>query len=257
MDKQILVVIPYLAQGAQGNELELAVTGWRKHFAERHLIVVVGDRDDMVSRLLEDGEGLVTDFMFISCPRIEPVPGQYLPHLDMVHKFRKVREFFPRSDGFIYTCDDIYATADFTMGDVLQPKEPVRGFSFEPWDTSGQKLEWYTDKGKTGMLCLKEGLPVRNWICHLPVYYNWNRLFEIYDRYDCDHQSYIVENIYFNMMYPDDPNAAPEREYHDEVTTSSPDIRPVGSVKWVSNANSGWSRRLEAMLREHYESIHV
>ena len=78
-NKEILVVIPYLAKEAQGRELELAVTGWRKHFKEPYHIVVVGDHDPIV----DTGD----DITFIECPRIDPVPGQYLPHLDMVHKF--------------------------------------------------------------------------------------------------------------------------------------------------------------------------
>ena len=242
--KEILVVIPFWAQGAQGNELELALTGWKKHFKEPHKLVVVGDLPQTfdVSEYAE----------FIPCERIEPVPGQYLPHLDHVHKFRKVREAFPDTEGFVYTCDDIYPTADNTLADILIPKMPERGFPVTIGDWRQSRPDWYNDKWKTADLCRREGLPIRNWVCHLPVYYEWGRLLEIYDRYGCDRTSYIVENIYFNIKYPDNPQAVTERVYHDEVTTSSPCIRPMGSVMWVSNANSGWSRILEGMLREHY-----
>ena len=245
MDKEILVVIPYLASAAQGNELELAVTGWQLFFREPHRIVIVGDDPGFTGYGIEH----------IPCPRIGPVPGQYLPHLDHVHKFRTVRRHFPDSEGFIYTCDDIYPTAPFTMEDVVQPKEPVLGFPFKLFDWKHGKISWHSDKGKTGELCARQGLPVRNWVCHLPVYYEWDKLLSIYDRYDCDHVSYIVENIYFNMEYPDVSQAVSERLYHDEVKTSHPDIRPVGSVKWISNANSGWSEELERILQEHYESV--
>ena len=34
--KEILVVIPYLAEAAQGHELELAVAGWEMHFKYPH-----------------------------------------------------------------------------------------------------------------------------------------------------------------------------------------------------------------------------
>lgn len=264
LDKEILVVIPYWAKGAQGNELMLAVNGWRKHFKEPHRIVIVGDRPDWLTgkRSLVDIYGNTIewfvdpewdyDIKMIDCPQVTPIPGQYLPHLDHVHKFRTVREAFPESRGFIYTCDDIYATADFTIGDVLRPKEPKQGFFFDlqPWQ--GKKPDWYTDKQKTGELCRREVLPVRNWICHLPVYYEWDKLLAVYDKYDCDHNSYVVENIYFNQEYPGNPHAVSERDYHDEVVTASPDIRPIGSVKWVSNANCGWSERLEEILRKHY-----
>ncbi len=290
MDKEILVVIPYLASAAQGNELELAIAGWRRFFKEPHRIVIVGDCPSFAKGLLQVDSSLITtdldpdafaeewlkhngqsvffcekraaDFIkldssitFIPCRRVAPLPGQYRPHLDHVHKFRTVREQFPESEGFIYTCDDIYPTAPFTMEDVLQPKEPELGFFFKPFDWRKGKVDWYSDKGKTGELCRRVGLPPRNWVCHLPVYYEWEKLLAIYDKYDCDHVSYIVENIYFNMKYPDDPHAVSERIYHDEVKTSNPDIRPLGSVKWVSNANSGWSERLEKLLREYYSQF--
>ena len=246
LDKEILVVIPYLASGAQGNELELAVTGWRLFFRSPYHIVVVGDHHPVV----ESGG----DITFIECPRIAPVEGQYLPHLDHVNKFRKAVGEFPDVKGFVYTCDDIYPTAPSTIWDIIVPKEPVRGFGFRPSQWRDKKPEWYTDKNKTGELCQKEGLPVRNWICHLPVYYELDKLAAVYAEYGCDRTSYIVENIYFNKEYPGAVHALPERLFHDEVTTASPDIRPLGAVKWVSNANSGWSHHLESMLRRYYES---
>ena len=239
----VLVVIPFWAKGAQGNELELAITGWRKFFKEDFLIVVVGDWHRVTD---------ADDIEFIPCPQVSPVPGQYLPHLDHVHKFRKVREHFPKSKGFVYTCDDIYPTADITLDDIIFPKYPERGFYFETYNWTNNPVDWYRDKMKTGDLCTKNGLPRRNWVCHLPVYYEWDRLLAIYDKHDCDHISYIVENIYFNEMYPDDPHAVNCLEFRDEVRTSYPDIRPIGSVKWITNANCGWSVELERMLEKHY-----
>ena len=256
MDK-ILVVIPYWAPGAQGHELELAVAGWCKHFKEPAYIVIIGDHDKNVERVFEYAKTLLSGpgchtIEYIPCPQIGIVPGQYLPHLDHVNKFRTVRGAFPDSVGFIYTCDDIYPTADFTLEDVLQPKEPKQGFYFALTHLKSTTPDWYSDKQKTGELCHREHLPVRNWVCHLPVYYEWDKLFEVYDKYNCDHESYIVENIYFNIMYPGDPHAVSEIMYHDEVKTSHPGIRPIGTVKWVSNANCGWSQELEDILRKHY-----
>ena len=243
-DHTVLVVIPYLAKGAQGCELELAVAGWRKHFKERYLIVVVGDWDPVV----ETGD----DIIFINCPQINPVPGQYLPHLDHVHKFREVRKYFPDSAGFIYTCDDIYATSDFTLRDVMIPKMPVRGFYFGITHCFGGVPDWLSDKQKTGDLCFRAKLPVRNWVCHLPVYYEWERLIDMYDRYNCDNISYIAENIYFNEKYPDEIDAFDECDYHDEVKTEKLNISPIGSVMWISNSIGGWSKELEDVLRKHY-----
>lgn len=242
--KPYLVVIPYLAKGSQGNELELAVTGWRKYFREPYHIIVVGDYHPIV----KTGE----DISFIDCPQMNPIPGQYLANLDIIHKFRKVREVFPESKGFIYTCDDIYPTANITLKDIMAPKHPERGFFFKLKDWRTMPVDWYSDKQKTGELCDNEGLPRRNWVCHLPVYYEWEKLFNIYDKYDCDHVSYIVENIYFNIEYPGDPHAEDCFVYRDEIRSPGQTIRPIGSVKWITNAVGGWSPEMEAMLRKHY-----
>lgn len=240
---RILVVIPYLASAAQGDELRLAVTGWRMHFKVPYLIAVVGDHHPIV----ETGN----DIMFIECPRVEPVPGQYLPHLDHVHKFRKVRESFQDTEGFIYTCDDIYAVADFTMEDILEPKHPELGAYIKPYDWNSNAADWWSDRGKTAELCVREGLPARDWVCHLPVYYEWDKLFAIYDKYDCDHNSYIVENIYFSMLYGD-RRSFPAADYRYEVKTANPGGRPLTGVKWITNQNCGWSKALEKILRDHY-----
>ena len=242
-ENKILVVIPYLAIAAQGNELELAVTGWRKFFKEDFLLVIVGDYHPIV----DTGD----DIVFIDCPQVEPIPGQYLPHIDHVHKFRTVREHFPDTEGFVYTCDDIYPVADNTMQDILQPKFPECGSSIPPFDWRLMR-DWYADKGKTADLCDAKGLPRKDWVCHLPVYYEWELLLRIYDKYDCDHNSYIVENIYFNIIYLDNPDAVNSYLYHDEVKTSNPAIRPIGTVKWISNANCGWSDKLSDILKHHY-----
>lgn len=239
--KKILVVIPYLAEQAQGHELELAIMGWKKHFTEDFEIVVVGDKP--VSEAIT----------FIPCPRIEPIPGQYTPHLDHVHKFRKVREYFPDTEGFIYTCDDIYAVTDFTLEDVKTLKYPEIATKYlGENDWNKDKADWWADRGKTAALCRREGLPVRDWVCHLPVYYEWDKLLKIYDKYDCDHNSYIVENIYFNKEYKEGMPIVDARDYRDEVLRANPDLRPLGTVKWIYNANCGWSEKLESILYKHY-----
>lgn len=246
MDK-ILVVIPYLASAAQGNELELAVDGWMKHFKDPHHVVIIGDWDEHVYKALTDDP----DAAFISCPRVIPIEGQYTPHIDHVRKFRVVHKRFTGSKGFIYTCDDIYPTADFTLEDVFVPKHPESGPYFKPYEWRSNAVGWWSDRGKTAELCQKEGLPVRDWVCHTPVYYEWDKLLAIYDKYDCDHNSYIVENIYFSQEYGND-HSVPATDYRDEVRTSNPCIHPIGSKIWVTNANCGWSEKLEKNLREHY-----
>jgi len=257
---ETLVVIPYLASAAQGNELRLAVEGWRQHFKEPYQLVIVGDCPDWLkgAKTREVGDlklEVVVDpefdygIRFINCPRIEPVPGEYTPCLDHVHKFRQVRKAFPNHKGFIYACDDMYAVSDFTLEDVKAPKYPE--IATEDFSWNGKSEDWWDVRGKMADICKKEGLPVRDWVCHLPVYYEWDKLLDIFDKYDADHKSIIPENIYFNL-YSSARGAADAREYRDEVKGSYPNIRPIGTVKWITNQNCGWSKKLETILKEHY-----
>jgi len=253
--KETLVVIPYLAQEAQGCELQLAVEGWRQHFKNPHLIVIVGDWDDQVSRIMTGRHG--ASVFFMDCPRVGPREGQYLPHLDHVNKFLNVSVAFPDTEGFIYTCDDIYAVKDFTLEDVLEPK--VACLEVPPIDWKKEKA-WWRDLGKTRECAAKMGWPVANWVLHLPVYYKWDVLLWLNDKFDMRHNSYVMENLYFNYLTKRDCLALPPQvprngsKWKHEIATFSPDIRSAeeaGSI-WIMNHNSGWSAALESILRKHY-----
>lgn len=277
-NNKTLVVIPWLASAAQGDELRLAVTGWQKFFRDPYQIVIVGDNPrkleggllDQVKHLHPIDTVITPEYLaqvednfwrgiyrfddgtiFIPCPRIAPVPGQYTPALDHINKFRRVRGAFPDTDGFIYTCDDIYPVAPFTLDDVKVPKYPeIATTDLNSWNRKHE--DWWDAREYTAHLCRQAGLPVRDWVCHVPVYYEWDKLIDIFDRFDADHMSIIPENIYFNM-YADIKGAQDAREWRDEVKGSSPGgIRPIGTVKFVTNQNSGWSERLESMLKKHY-----
>lgn len=247
-EEKYLVVIPYLSSGAQGRELEYSVAGWRRHFKEKYLIVIVGD----YHRVCDTGD----DIIHIDCPRIpECAVTNYRPHLDHVHKFREVRKHFPGSSGFIYACDDMYAVNDFDIHDVKFMKyltEDMRGNAL-----SGNG--WQRDMAKTRVLCIENGFPIRNYICHLPVWYDWDKLLSLYDRFELDTHSYVVENIYFNMYYP---NRVPFK-----LNAETDNLKcgiytkdfPVDTIKkafrdkiWISNSPVGWSNELDRLLKEYY-----
>lgn len=245
---RVLVVIPYLAKAAQGRELEYAVAGWRKHFKEKSLIVVVGDHHPVV----ETGD----DITFIECPRVKwPGRANYWAHIDHVNKFREVRKHFPDSMGFIYTCDDIYATKDFTLKDVQRLKVRCR----EIEGSFGTGNAWVVDNYKTKCKLRNEGLPVMNWVCHLPVWYEWNKLFQIYDKYHCDKKSYVVEQLYFNTFHANDDYIVIEEEPNDYQFKLWDKMKSVEDFKkgiqtkmWVCNSVYGWRPEMEQALQEYY-----
>lgn len=257
--KETLVVIPYYAAGAQGRELWLAVAGWVKHFKDPFRIIIVGDFDDDVAFSLAMDERVC----FMPSPRVEDVPGQYRPHIDHVRKFQDALKAFPGTQGFIYTCDDIYAVKDFTLTEVLVPKISCK--EIPPIDYRREK-DWFKDLGKTREYCAKMGWPTMNWVCHLPVYYKVYDWAHMVARMNMAGNSFIMENLYFNLdyytnkfMYGDsdaEPEFVPETggPWKYGVQTSSPDFSTVeetGAV-WITNSNSGWSPRLEEILRSHY-----
>lgn len=247
--EEILVVIPYLAKAAQGKELIYSVSGWRKHFKERFKIVIVGDYHPIV----ESGE----DIVFINCPRVKwPGEGKYWAHIDHVNKFRKVREHYPDSKGFIYTCDDIYAVNDFTLADVMRPK--IREREIKGSFLSQNK--WVVDNYKTKKKLESRGLPTMNWVCHLPVYYEWDKLFKIYDEYNCDTKSYVVEQLYFNTYFPDADYDVVEEDgpskwqfkMWDKTFTKDELLSAMKEKIWVCNSERGWKDEISEVLDSYY-----
>ena len=239
---EIPVVIPYLASQAQGRELEYAVAGWRRHFQEPHHIYIVGDYHPVT----QTGD----DITFVPCPRVADIPGQYRPHLDHVNKFRLMMELLgPDCQGFIYACDDMYAVRDFNLADVKRPK--VADIQIPPIDWERQ-TGWWRDAGKTREYCLENGWPVNNWVCHLPVWFDFDKLFSLEVR----DESFVWENLYYNKYFPKkEPARVGDRcKWKYEVKTSSPGIDTAERARaiWITNANCGWSPELETILKNHY-----
>lgn len=248
MNDEIAIVIPYLAEAAQGNELELAVTGWRKHFIQPHHIFIVGDSHPIIS----SGD----DITFIEHPRVrECKDGNYLPHIDIVMKFISAAFSLALNgiDHFIYTCDDIYPVNDFSLIEILFPKV-VGKMHRNDSDRTG----WAGDLQKTRRLCEKENLPLWDWVCHLPVFYDSHNLITIIDEYDCMENSYVLENIYFNKTQDNRTplilNGSDNLKY--EVSTNPLDSfgfeRALQEKIFITNTNSGWSQELEDRLRKHF-----
>ena len=244
---KVLVVIPYFAKEAQGRELEYAVAGWRKHFKEDYLIVIVGDHHPVC----DTGD----DIYFIDCPRVDAVAGEYRAHLDHVKKFRAVMKEFPDAPGFIYTCDDMYAVNDFDLIDVKVLKIREEEIQADPNSLN----EWSQNNAKTKAVLRKEGLPMRNFVCHLPVYYECDKLKYIYEKYDCDHNSYVVEQLYFNTYYPTRIPLKLDIDYDNflcGVRRSNPRVwyikQAMGRKIWLQNSIEGWVPALENILKQHY-----
>lgn len=244
--EEYLVVIPYLAQAAQGTELEFAIAGWRKHFKEPFHIVVIG-------------EGLPTitggDVDFIDWMRVPAIAGQYRQHLDYVNCFKEVHRRFPYTDGFIFVADDCYAVNDFDIHDVKFLKMLEPEFNCEQ-DTPNQ---WRQDKLKTKRVLKVGGWPVRNFTTHLPIWFEWDKIEELWETYDMAHNSLVVEDLYFNIYYPNRVpfklNSATDNLKLGIYTTRPDEAeiqRAFEEKIWITNSPDGWQPALWERLEEYY-----
>lgn len=241
-----LVVIPYLASAAQGYELDYAIAGWRKHFKEDYLIVLTG-------------EGLpkydADDIVCIESKRVPDVPNQYRQHLDYVSCLKKVRKAFPESEGFIMVADDCYAIRDFTMKDVKPMKFIHGGIDYDPKSPNA----WRRDAMKTKYLLKSLGLPDRNFTTHIPIWFEWDKVEELWDKFDMEHESYVIEDLYFNYYYPV-AGAIELNEDSDNIKCGVYNTRPnperllaaFSNKIWINNNPDGWQPCLVNLLEMHY-----
>lgn len=246
------IVIPYYPAGAQGRELEYAIEGWRRYFIEEHMIIVVGEGLDAIHSWC--GGLPAPDVVLIESPRVPAEDGQYRQHLDYVSCLRKVRERYPAEDGFIFVADDCYAVNEFDLADVklLKMLGPTMGFS------ASSANAWQRDKARTKAVLERDGYPTRNFTTHLPQWYDWRLLENLWRFYGMDGVSYVMEDLYYNIYcrrrIPFRLDRAADNFKlgvygpMDETT-----IREAFTSKiWITNSPEGWSDMLASLLRERY-----
>lgn len=256
-DDRVLIVIPYLAAEAQGREIELCIAGWRRHFKTPYHIAVVGDDPHIAG----------DDITHIPCPRVKPIAGQYLPHLDINNRFRVAREAFPATKGFIFSCDDYYAVGDFDLAFVKKPKNKGEDIIGAPFSHNGFEV----DKYKTHIALQDAGLPCVNWTTHLPQYFEWKKLETLWTAYDMMHNSYVVEDLYYNtysrgkaLVITENPETDTvkcgvyrrdiDRPNKGRSKTGLDYLREAveGSKIWITNSPAGYSPALEKFLADYY-----
>lgn len=242
---KILVVIPYYPAGAQGMELLFSIAGWKRHFKEDFLIVVVGEG---LPELEEDG------VICLESKRVEAIEGQYRQHLDYVSCFDLVHRTFPDTKGFIFVADDVYAVNDFDMSDIMFLKQNSDSINYRSTSTNA----WRRDKAKTCSQLKKDGYPTRNFTTHLPQWFEWDKLEVLWKKYDMLHNSYVMEDLYYNIYYGDRiPYQLTEEDnlkcglYDEDYSIFK--VRDAFKHKiWIQNSPKGWNWELEAILSRYY-----
>lgn len=244
--EKILIVIPYLASAAEGRELEYAIAGWRRHFKENHQIVLTGEGLP---------RGKARFITRVESKRVPSIEGQYRQHLDYVSCLKKVRKRYPESKGFVMVADDCFAVNDFDMSDILTLKARDWDIDYDPMSPNA----WKQDAIKTARALHAGGYPTHDYTTHLPQWYEWELLEYIWDKYDMAHESYVVEDLYYNTFYPTRvPLILDEQKDNYKLTVTQ--LTPSGSEIewrsrrkiWLNSNNEGWRPELKNLLKNHF-----
>lgn len=235
-----LIVIPYFPLGAQGRELQMAIAGWRRHFQEDYKIVIVGEG---LPKIADD------DICCIESPRVPELDYMYRQHLDYVSCWKKVHEHFPNSKGMIFAADDNYLVQDIDIHCIKSLK-----YRSDKITTDMFCMGWKYDQYRTKELLLQEGLPIRNYTTHVPCWFDWNRLESVWERYDMEHNSYVIENLYFNIYHAGQP-AIHCNEVKFQLCCPEDINQLEEQMKkkwWICNSPTGYTLEFEHRMCDYY-----
>lgn len=240
-----LVVMPYSQNGAQGDEIKIALNGWRKFCMFDYRFVIIGDFDESL-------RGAFPWVEFVAVDKIPFKRGQYTPLLDVLHKLDVARlKYGEEYTGFVRMMDDFYAIKPFVFEDVARTYYHSASFM------GNGKLPvnfWSHSKWKTRQLLDKEGLPHVNYTTHHPCYFEFDKLNLIWDKYDMRNESYVFDDFYFNYFEHEPPvldskirlgiwdNGVFKRDFRKAVDNPN--------IKFVCNSVTGWSKELETELNK-------
>lgn len=243
LPKKVLVVLPYSGKGSQGNELRLALSLWRKFCLFEYHFVVIGDFDENLKKEFPWVE-------FINQERVPKREEQYQPHIDIQSKMETAyRRFKNNYDGFIWMVDDNYAIKYFTI-------EDIKTIHYHELNFEGNKSKstwnWKHDKWKTKQIINKENYPSINYTTHYPCYFEFERLKQIWDKYDMRNESYVIEDIYFNSYEHEEPILDSTVRLgiwdRDIFNNQFQEAVKDSNIKFVCNSVMGWSKELEEAL---------
>jgi hypothetical protein len=240
---RITVVIPYVKQYAQGNELQLALRGWAENFKENFNIVIVGDREKWMDATVG----------VIDCPVI----GQN-PPLDIAKKLLKVIGSDLVTDKFIWANDDQYLISPCMLAD------------FEFLKCSGKLVHkkfgstlYQHNKQRTFSILKSLGLGTWDFSTHTPIVYEKQKLQKLIDDFQLTKEPYLIATLYFNRWFegfiPYMVESREALEYDNlkvGVYRKNADLDRLKNLmtkkKIVSNSESGYTEELSVILNKRF-----
>ena len=241
----VLVVLPYVQGGSQGREIELALSGWKKFCKFKIHFVVIGQFDDKLVKKFPWVE-------FITCPSVAKEEDQYTPHLDIQMKLEIIMRMYKNGyNGFIRTADDIYPIKPFELEDITTPHyhyHIINGSEMLPL------ASFYNNKWKPKQLLEKNNLPCINYTAHYPIYYEFSKLKEIWDKFDMRNESYVLEDVYFNYFEHEEPVLDKDIRLgiwnYEMYKNKFQDAVNDPKIKFVCNSVEGWNEDMENDLEK-------
>lgn len=243
LKKETLVVMPFKQSGAQGNEIRITLTGWRRFCQFKYHFIVIGEFNESLKKEFPWVE-------FIYCPSVPKKEGQYNPHLDIQNKFKVVSRMYSQIyDGFIYICDDYYPIKPFELSDITRTYYHNTTFI---GNEKCPKSYWNYDKWKTRQLLDREGLPHVNYTTHYPCYFEFKKMEEIRKKYNLLEESYVFDDVYFNYFKHEEPILDNEIRLgiwnKDIFKNDFQKAVDNPNIKFCCNSVEGWSKELENSL---------
>lgn len=197
--KGIAIVIPYLRSEAAGEELRYALRSWADHFANKHHVIVVGDREGWFSPEITH---IPMDPVLIleDCNCAAPAEIRN-PQADVTHKILALIAAGEIKGDFILSNDDIFLAGHTTLADIQSLK------AFGDLEDHGKGASLYCKNALLTKRALEaENKATKSYGTHTPMLLNAEVLAEVIEKYGATEKGLLLTSLYFNDQFP---NARP------------------------------------------------
>lgn len=236
---KVTIVIPYVAELAQGNELSLALRGWYENFDGKFNVVIIGSGVSGLSDLVH----------VIECDRVSDNPP-----LDIAHKMLKAIESDMVSEKFIWANDDQYLISPCMLADF-----EILKCAGQLGETKFGSSSYQQNKKRTFDLLRKAGKGTWDFSTHIPVVFEKQKLQELISEFNLEKEAHLIATLYFNWYFEgfvplnvDNQTALDHDNIKIGVYRQAADFERLKKLmpgkKIISNSESGWSPKLAEIL---------
>ena len=113
---------------------------------------------------------------------------------------------------------------------------------------------FFHNKWKTKQLLENNNLPCMNYTAHYPIYYEFSKLKEIWDKFDMRKESYVLEDVYFNYFEHEEPVLDTDVRLgvwnYEIYRKKFQDAINDPKIKFVCNGVEGWNEDMENDLEK-------